>query len=269
MLHGVRYKKKMDKDNLENIREKYTGNCCEAAYELKTYYAENGILSNTIVLKMRPESPEMQGFESFKVHSYIENEDKNYLYHVIEVFKEHGKYKVLDVLHRDESVWLETYLDELCKTNECKRNRLRYDMGYLAPCHVFAPNMQELTDLMRFLDKVYGVGQPRLNIINLGPSDFPQDIPKEEFGMFLSDDISMNFDDMGRDFGYTGREFIKIYNSVYIKLVGIRFNLLHLLCLGHIMGDQIMKAGLQESMFDDAFMCEMMDSASDIPGPKW
>jgi hypothetical protein len=35
------------------------------------------------------------------------------------------------------------------------------------------------------------------------------------------------------------------------------------------MGDQIMKAGLQESMFDDAFMCEMMDSASDIPGPKW
>ena len=94
MLHGIGYQKKLSLEYIEKIRKKYSSNCFEAAYELKTYYAENGILSNTIVLKMRPKSPEIQEFTTIKVFSDITNETKEYSHHAIEIFKEHGKYKV-------------------------------------------------------------------------------------------------------------------------------------------------------------------------------
>ena len=153
MLHGVKYRREFDLEYTQKIRNKYNSNCFEAAYELKSYYAENGILSNTIVLKMRPESPEIREFTTIKVYSDISGDIKEYSHHAIEIFKEHGKYKVLDILNSDKVVWLETYLDELCKVNHCQRGQLRYDFGYLAPCHAFASNMQELSDLMRYLDK--------------------------------------------------------------------------------------------------------------------
>ena len=46
MLHGVKYQREFDLEYTQKIRSKYNSNCFEAAYELKTYYAENGILSN-------------------------------------------------------------------------------------------------------------------------------------------------------------------------------------------------------------------------------
>ncbi|MDY3828421.1 MAG: hypothetical protein SOZ71_06520 [Clostridium sp.] len=117
---------------------------------------------------MRPESPEIREFTTIKVYSDISGDIKEYSHHAIEIFKEHGKYKVLDILHSDKVVWLETYLDELCKVNHCQRGQLRYDFGYLAPCHAFASNMQELSDLMRYLDKTYCIGKPRVTLMNLG-----------------------------------------------------------------------------------------------------
>ena len=69
MLHGVKYRREFDLEYTQKIRSKHNSNCFEAAYELKTYYAENGILSNTIVLKMRPESPEIQEYTTIKVRN--------------------------------------------------------------------------------------------------------------------------------------------------------------------------------------------------------
>lgn len=201
MLHGVKYQKALCGDDIEKIRNAYPSNCFEAAYELKTCYAENGILSNTIVLKMRPKSPEIQEFKTIKVRSDITGNINDYSHHVIEIFKEHGRYKVLDILHSDKTVWLETYLDELCKVNNCKRGQLRYDLGYLAPCHAFAGNMQELSDLMRYLDKSYCVGKPRITSMNLGEKSATGEFTRPAGELLLSDDMAMNFDELGRQFG--------------------------------------------------------------------
>lgn len=270
MLHGVKYRREFDLEYTQKIRSKHNSNCFEAAYELKTYYAENGILSNTIVLKMRPESPEIQEFTTIKVSSDISGKIEEYSHHVIEIFKEHGKYKVLDVLHSDKVVWLETYLDELCKVNHCQRAQLRYDLGYLAPCHVFASNMQELSDLMRYLDKKYCIGKPRVTLMNLSEKLSTDRFTKLPEGMFLSDDMAMDFEEFGRQFGeYDGKRIVAAYQRVYDKLIGIRFNMLHVLCLGHIMRDPIMKISIAESIFNDARICELMEKAPVIPGHIW
>ena len=86
MLHGVKYRREFDLEYTQKIRNKYNSNCFEAAYELKSYYAENGILSNTIVLKMRPESPEIREFTTIKVYSDISGDIKEYSHHAIEIF---------------------------------------------------------------------------------------------------------------------------------------------------------------------------------------
>ena len=259
MLHGVKYRREFDLEYTQKIRNKYNSNCFEAAYELKSYYAENGILSNTIVLKMRPESPEIREFTTIKVYSDISGDIKEYSHHAIEIFKEHGKYKVLDILHSDKVVWLETYLDELCKVNHCQRGQLRYDFGYLAPCHAFASNMQELSDLMRYLDKTYCIGKPRVTLMNLGEESPSGILIKPTEGMLLSDDMAMDFDEFGKLFGeYDGKRIIATYQRVYDRLMTIRFNMLHILCLGHIMRDPIMKISIAEGIFDDAKICELM-----------
>ena len=85
MLHNVKYKSEMDLEQRESIRRKYKNNCFEAAYELKTYYSENNFLSNTIVLKMRPETPDIQEFRNIKIHSDLDNKDYTYTHHAIEV----------------------------------------------------------------------------------------------------------------------------------------------------------------------------------------
>lgn len=259
MLHGVKYRREFDLEYTQKIRNKYNSNCFEAAYELKSYYAENGILSNTIVLKMRPESPEIREFTTIKVYSDISGDIKEYSHHAIEIFKEHGKYKVLDILHSDKVVWLETYLDELCKVNHCQRGQLRYDFGYLAPCHAFASNMQELSDLMRYLDKTYCIGKPRVTLMNLGEESPSGILIKPTEGMLLSDDMAMDFDEFGKLFGeYDGKRIIATYQRVYDRLMTIRFNMLHILCLGHIMRDPIMKISIAAGIFDDAKICELM-----------
>lgn len=251
LLHGLRYRKDMQEEKKALIREKYKGKCFKAAYELKTYYMENDLLSNTIVLKMRPKSPEIQGLNSIKIHSELDGIDYTYMHHTIEIFKENGRYKVFDILHRDKTVWLESYLDEVCKTNNCPREQLRYDMGYLAPSHVFAENMKELSDLMRYLDKTYKLGKPRLNLMNIANT--------EEEVLLLSDDLVMDFDMFGKKFGVSEREVFRAYQSIYDKMMGVRFNILHMLCLGHIMRDPIMKFSMAESLFDDEKMCKLIE----------
>lgn len=258
MLHGIKYKKKMSGEHLERIRRAYPGNCVGAAYELKTYYAENGILSNTIVLKTRPVHSEIQEFTTIQIHSDLENKDKKYTHHAIEVFKENGKYKVLDILHTDRVIWLETYLDEVCRVNHRERNQLRYDFGYMAPCHVYADNMQELTDLMRYIDRVYQIGKPRLTIFSL--SEASEADPEMLGGMWLSDDLVMDSEEIGRVFdGCTGKEVAETYQRVAGALMGIQFNMLNLLCLSRIMRDPIMIALMTESIFDDGKTYQMID----------
>lgn len=249
LLQGVKYRKQMEEQHQELIREKYRANCFEAAYELKSYYAENKILSNTIVLKLRPESPELQEIVSIKIPGESYGEIYEYSHHAIEIFKEHGRYKVHDVLHRKERVWLEDYLDMVCKVNNCGRDRLCYDMGYLAPCHAFASNMQELSDLMKYLDRTYNIGNPRLNLMNL----------QGEEGMLLSDTMVMDFDAFGKPFGVTGLEVIKHWQVVYNHMMTVRFNTLHMLCLAHIMKDPILKFGMAEALFDDEKMRQLVE----------
>ncbi len=260
MLHNIKYQRDLSEDHIEKIRNAYRTDSYEAAFELKTYYAENGILSNTIVLKMRPGSPEINEFTTIKVYSDTENKIKEYTHHAIEIFKEHGKYKVLDILHSDKTVWLKTYLDELCKVNNCDRSLLRYDLGFLAPCHAFAPNMRELSDLMRYLDKTYCIGKPRVTLLNLKVDTALNDCADSPEEMLLSDDMAMDFDSFRRDFGGSrdDEEIVYIYNRVYERLIQVRFSLLHLLCLGHIMQDPIIKTTIAESIFDDVKIIEMM-----------
>ena len=123
-------------------------------------------------------------------------------------------------------------------------------MGYLAPCHAFADNMQELSDLMRYLDKKYILGKPRMSLVN---------IPNEEEGCIISDDIIMDFDKFSREFGTDFETVKRVWTKVYGELMGIRFNTLHLLCLGHIMRDPIIKLSMAEALFDDIKMCQMME----------
>lgn len=254
LLHGVKYRKEMSLDNLKLIREGYDDNSFEAAYELKTYYMENHIPSNTIVLKMRPKTPDQKEIEFIKIYSEKDNAECEYILHTIEIFKEHGKYKVLDILHSDKAVWLENYLDEVCKTNNCTIEQLRYDMGYLAPCHAFAENMQELSDVMRYLDKKCCIGKPRLNLVNTHGTGGSYDP--------LSDDMAMDFDAFGRMFGVSGEEVVKVYQKNYDRMMAIRFNMLHVLCMGRIMRDPIMSFKIAETLFDDAEICQMMDETS-------
>ena len=98
MLHGLKYQKDMAEEAQEKIRRHCPANCYRAAFELKTYYMENGFLSNTIVLKMRPGSSEDRLlFPLRSTVSWME-QISIYSHHAIEVFQEHGRYKVLDVL---------------------------------------------------------------------------------------------------------------------------------------------------------------------------
>ena len=167
-------------------------------------------------------------------------------------------------------VWLETYLDELCKVNHCQRGQLRYDLGCLTPCHAFASNMQELSDLMRYLDKTYCIGKPRVTLMNLGEESPSGILIKQTDGILLSDDMAMDFDEFGRQFGeYDGKRIISTYQRIYDRLMGIRFYMLHVLCLGHIMRDPIIKITIAESIFDDAKICELMENAPGIPGHIW
>ena len=90
------------------------------------FFGVNDILSNTIVLKMIPEKPELQEIRTIKIQSEIDESVHEYTHHAIEVFKEYGRYKVLDILHTNRVMWLEDYLDNICKVNHCSRDQLRY-----------------------------------------------------------------------------------------------------------------------------------------------
>lgn len=190
-------------------------------------------------------------FRSIKIHSGLNGTDLEYTHHATEVFKEDGKYKVLDILHRNHTVWLESYLNDVCSTNCCPRKQLRYDMGYLAPCHALAGNMQELSDLMRYLDRKYGIGKPRLSLINISGANHE--------GCLLSDDMAMDFDDFGRVFGATGEEVVIAYKRIYDTMMAVRFNMLHLFCLGQILRDPIISATMAEALFDDEKICQLME----------
>lgn len=249
MLHGVKYQKTMASNWGEQFRAKFQNNCYGAAMELKTYYAENGIPSTTVVLKMRPTSPEIQEIVNLQVYSEIEKKDIVYTHHAIEIFKEHGRFKILDILHSDKVEWLETYLDKICAWNHCTRDRLRYDMGYLAPCHAFATNMDVMAEIMRYLDKIYCIGKPRLNLIDVCDS-----------GMYLSDDIAMNFTEFGKLYSCNAEEVMRTFASVHDKVMGIQMTQLFMRGLGQIVGDPFITDSMANSIFDNATLCKLIDT---------
>ncbi len=79
-------------------------------------------------------------------------------------------------------------------------------------------------------------------------------------GMFLSDDMAMDFDEFGKTLGVCdGKRIITTYQRVYERLMSVRFNMLHMLCLGHIMRDPIVKISIAEGIFDEARICELME----------
>lgn len=254
LLHGVKYTKNMKEEHLNLLRSRYNGICLGAAYELKTYFMENGILSNTIILKMRPESSDMFGLQnSIRIHSELDGTDHEYTHHAIEIYKEHGKYKVLDVLHREQPLWLEEYLDQVCNSNHCSREQLRYDMGFLISCHAFAGNMQELVDVMRYLDKIYKIGKPKLSLMNL---------PEEDGDMWLSDDIIMDFEKFGRSFQADVREVVAVWMRIYDVMMKIKYNNMYLLCLGKIMRDPLVSKAMEQLLFDNAGMCRLIEESN-------
>ena len=250
MLHGLKYQKNMAEETQEKIRRHCPANCYRAAFELKTYYMENGFLSNTIVLKMRPGSSEDKVILPIAIHSELDGTDHIYSHHAIEVFQEHGRYKVLDVLHNNKMVWLETYLDEVCRTNGCQRKQLRYDKGYLVSANTCAENMQGLMDLMTYLDKEYKLGLPRMNFINTGNSE-------EE--IWLSDDIAMDFKGLGKEFGADAQTVINTYHRIYDMIGSTQMELLKMMCYVRIIGDRILCRRLEEKMFDMSAMCQMIN----------
>ena len=74
--------------------------------------------------------------------------------------------------------------------------------------------------------------------------------------------MAIDFDEFGRCLGgYDGEEIIATYRKIYEELMSVRFNMLHLLCYGHIMRDPIMKLKMAESIFDDAIICELLENA--------
>ena len=111
------------------------------------------------------------------------------------------------------------------------------------------------------MDKKYGIGKPRLT---LGCCD-----QKEDRGIFISDDIFMNFQMWENEFGVGHETLCPVFRSVYHKLMGIRFNTLHMLCLGHIMRDPFISFSMAEVLFDDDKICMIMDELSGIPGHEW
>lgn len=243
LLHGVKYNKKLVPELISKIREKYTGNCTGAAYELKTYYMENGIQSNTIVLKMRPESDDMNTVVGIKIPGY----EGEYSHHTIEVFVEYDTFKVLDVLHRDGPVLLEAYLDKVCRVNNCPRSQLRYDSGYLAPMNAYAPNMGAINDLLMYLDKVYGVGKPRCSLLN---------VPDEK-SLWSSDDVAMDFEDMASKFGMSKKDVMVRYYFVMGLLNKLRCNMLFTLSFGYALG---MQDKMLDTLLDDTSTCMMLET---------
>ena len=200
---------------------------------------------------LRPRSPEVNEFRPIQIYSETHSGTRTYTHHAIEIFKEDRQYKVLGVLHRNQAMGLDQYLDEVCSVNGCPRSQLRYDMGYLAPSHVFIGNMKDFSDLMRYLDKTYQIGKPRQFLLNI-----KEDL---EEPLFLSDDIAMDFDTFGKPFGVGSEDVMKTWSKVCDCMIGIRVNLLHLLCLGQIMQDPLQQACMAHALFDDEMVCMFVD----------
>ena len=116
--------------------------------------------------------------------------------------------------------------------------------------------MQELSDLMWYLDKTYKVGKPRMNFMNI--PDVGDD------ALLLSDDLVMDFDLFGKLFGVSGTEVVKAYERIYDKMMSVRFNLLHMLCLGNIMRDPIVSETIRQGFFNDEAICDMVDFSLSI-----
>lgn len=250
LLHGIKYEKSMDQELQKKLINRYQHSSGKAAYELKTYYAENGILSNTIVLKMRPPRPDINEIFSICIPSELDGNKHEYPFHAIEIFCEDGKYKVFDVLHRRKVLFLENYLDELCKANNCERERLRYDMGLLASPHIKAGNMQELTDLLRYLDKKYKIGKPRFGMINTTSVN-------QTF--FCSDEIFMDFDEFGRKYGVSSYETRTVFRRVLDSMYTIRNNCLMIKCHRMIARDIVSTMLVNQTILSDEFICKAID----------
>lgn len=116
--------------------------------------------------------------------------------------------------------------------------------------YAFAGNMKEFTDVMRYLDKKYRIGNPVVNLCN-----FPDDVK----GCWMSDDVFIDFDKFGKEFNMDCEMAAKVWRSVYDKIMAIKINALHMLCLGQIMRDPIISITMSESLFDDEKICMLLD----------
>ena len=120
---------------------------------------------------------------------------------------------------------------------------------------------------MRYLDKVYCIGNPRITLMSLGEKAESDEFTDLTEGMLLSDDIAMNFKAFGRQFDeWDEKRIITTYQRVYDGLMAIRFNMLHVLCLGHIMRDPIMIISIAERIFNDAKICDLMEKYQETQG---
>lgn len=258
MKKGQLFPEELKKDT-RLIREKYEEDCLAAAYELKTYFASNRINSATIVLKMRPRENDEGAFSFMNVPEDGATEPHPFIYHAIEVYEDTDGYYVYDILFRDEPVQLKQYLDELCSVNECKNTDLRYDMGLLSSAHAYAKNMSGLTRLMTYLDKVYCVGKPRLNVMFSEPG---------EENLLLSDDIVLCPDEMFPKTGYSKDELYAEFSRVYGLVCGMRFNMLAVFAKMSEWGGPLINKGKTDMLFDDSFIMEMMKGAEEDPDIK-
>lgn len=82
--------------------------------------------------------------------------------------------------------------------------------------------MQDFSNLMMYLDKQYGIGKPRITYMNVPVPD--------DKACLISDDMMMDFDELGREFDVTGEEVVLGLRKIYPFMVDVRNNLLHLRC---------------------------------------
>lgn len=211
MLRNLRFVKKLPVETIQELRSKYHRKCMHVAFELKNWYTNNGIKSNTLCLRRRMETEK----GDYRLEIKVPDDNGNihsYTHHAVEVFFEHGKFKLIDALHSTEVVWLEAYLDELCKVNKCERSDLCYDLGLLAPTNLVARNMHMFNELLYFIDRVYKIGQPKCIVLF---DDTEECVP-----MLASDVVRYDFSKLLGEIGIsvTHEFFIHRWMQVYDAL---------------------------------------------------
>lgn len=188
----------LNADSINSVRETHAGCSVASAYELKTYYADKGLESATLTLKLKDK------FSMLKVTECVERK-----LHAVEVVYVHGKYKVLDVNHSDKTVWLETYLDTLCEINNISKEDLTYDILCYTTNSSLSDNNGILTDLAIWLDTIYKIGSSPVSLLNIDSAS----IERNKLGF--------NFEELASLYNTTTNDIVELCGHVYKKLVRV------------------------------------------------